>query len=106
MHETLAKHTDDRSDSSTLADDALLQEIGYKPSFKREFTNLSTVRSCVPTIFPAYLWPNMLADKLRVQYHGPLLERRDDIQHAAALRRARLRDMVLDPRLVHVPHAR
>ncbi|GJE92871.1 amino acid permease [Phanerochaete sordida] len=43
MHDTLTKHTDDRSDSSTLADDALLQEIGYQPSFKREFTNLSTI---------------------------------------------------------------
>ena len=34
------------SDDHSLSndDDILLEEMGYKPSFKREFTNISTVR--------------------------------------------------------------
>lgn len=92
-----------RSAESTLDDDALLREIGYKPSFKREFTNLSTVRPRAALRRPA-LTPR--TDQLRVQHHGPLLERRDDVQHAAALRRPGVRDVVLAPRQRHVPHAR
>lgn len=90
-------------------DDALLEQIGYQPSFRREFTSLSTVGRAAPLLAertraePLYLLPT---DKLRVQCHGPLLERRDDVQHAAVRRRACVRDLVLDPRLVHVPHAR
>ena len=34
---------DNASVSSTLDDDRVLQEIGYVPSFKREFSNLATV---------------------------------------------------------------
>ena len=29
--------------NSTLDDDRVLEQIGYAPSFKREFTNLATV---------------------------------------------------------------
>lgn len=36
---------DNESVNSTLDDDRVLQEIGYVPSFKREFSNLATVRS-------------------------------------------------------------
>ena len=41
---------DGSSVDSTLEDDRILQEIGYVPSFKREFSNLATVRvrSAVP----------------------------------------------------------
>ena len=38
---------DNRSVSGStteLEDDKLLEDIGYKPSFKREFSNLATVR--------------------------------------------------------------
>ena len=35
---------DEKTLSSTLADDKLLKELGYVPSFKREFSNLATVR--------------------------------------------------------------
>lgn len=38
---------DDQSVSSTLDDDKLLEDIGYVPSFKREFSNLATVRLLV-----------------------------------------------------------
>lgn len=38
---------DDQSVSSTLDDDKLLEDIGYMPSFKREFSNLATVRFSV-----------------------------------------------------------
>ena len=34
---------DNQSVSSTLDDDKLLEDIGYMPSFKREFSNLATV---------------------------------------------------------------
>lgn len=34
---------EDRSSTDTLDDDALLNEMGYKASFKREFTSLSTI---------------------------------------------------------------
>ncbi|PSR79926.1 hypothetical protein PHLCEN_2v6827 [Hermanssonia centrifuga] len=34
---------DDQSISSTLDDDKVLQDIGYVPSFKREFSNLATI---------------------------------------------------------------
>ena len=37
--------TGDPASKNMLDDDALLNEIGYKASFKREFTSLSTVRS-------------------------------------------------------------
>ena len=33
----------DESLSSTLDDDKVLQDLGYVPSFKREFSNLATV---------------------------------------------------------------
>jgi hypothetical protein len=35
---------DNQSVSSLTDDDRVLQEIGYVPSFKREFSNLATVR--------------------------------------------------------------
>ena len=35
---------DNRSVSSTLDDDKVLEDIDYVPSFKREFSNLATVR--------------------------------------------------------------
>lgn len=38
-----AAYADDRSVSSVLDDDRMLEEIGYKPSFKREFSNLATI---------------------------------------------------------------
>lgn len=43
-----AAFVDNESVSSTLDDDRLLQEIGYVPSFKREFSNLATVRALLP----------------------------------------------------------
>jgi hypothetical protein len=39
---------DSASALSTLDDDRVLEEIGYVPSFKREFSNLATVRSYSP----------------------------------------------------------
>lgn len=39
---------DGSSVDSTLEDDRILQEIGYVPSFKREFSNLATVRPLFP----------------------------------------------------------
>ena len=39
-----AAFVDNESVNSVLDDDRVLQEIGYVPSFKREFSNLATVR--------------------------------------------------------------
>lgn len=50
--------------------------------------------------------PLARTDQLRVQHHGPLLERRHHLQHANARRGACIRDVVLGPRFVHVSHAR
>ena len=97
---------DNASVNSTLDDDRVLQEIGYVPSFKREFSNLATVRPPLPFTRPRFAQQVPNVDQLRVQHHGPLLEHRDDVQHAAAARRARVRHLVLDPRRVHVLHAR
>ncbi|PSR79928.1 hypothetical protein PHLCEN_2v6829 [Hermanssonia centrifuga] len=35
---------DAKSMSSTLEDDKILKELGYAPSFKREFSNLATAQ--------------------------------------------------------------
>ena len=41
----MANPRDSHSDSSTFVDDDReLAALGYKPSFKREFSNLATVR--------------------------------------------------------------
>ena len=90
------------SDSSS-ADDNKLLEIGYVPSFKREFSNIATVRVQYPM---NELLADFPADQLRVQYHGSVLEYRDHIQHALDSGRSRLRDLVLDPGGDDVLHAR
>ncbi len=42
----LASKSDDvHSVASTDEDDKVLEQIGYVPSFKREFSNLATVRT-------------------------------------------------------------
>ena len=70
---------DNRSvDDSTLDDDKLLEDIGYVPSFKREFSNLATVRfpRVSRAIDQALMSDRVSAtptDQLRVQYYGPLL---------------------------------
>ena len=61
------------SDNSADDDNKLL-EIGYVPSFKREFSNIATVRTSSP---PASLTVSDIpADQLRVQHHGSLLQYR------------------------------
>ena len=35
---------DDTTLAGSVADDKILRELGYVPSFKREFSNLATVR--------------------------------------------------------------
>lgn len=52
---------DNASLSSTLDDDRVLEEIGYVPSFKREFSNLATV-SLIHVL--SRTWAEYLADKL------------------------------------------
>ena len=39
---------DNGSVTSSLDDDRLLEDIGYVPSFKREFSNIATVRIQYP----------------------------------------------------------
>lgn len=97
---------DDYSLSSTLDDDRVLQEIGYAPSFKREFTNLATVS--LSLVF-AYIeiasdqFPFIVhvIDKLRIQHYGTMLERRYDVQHTIANRRTLVGVLVLAIGLVH-----
>ena len=43
--------------------------LGYKPSFKREFTNLPVVRLLVSSIFFKYLCKRFL-DQFRIQHNG------------------------------------
>lgn len=40
-----SKSNDVHSIASTDEDDKVLEQIGYVPSFKREFSNLATVRT-------------------------------------------------------------
>ena len=97
------------SEGSSLDDDNKLLEIGYVPSFKREFSNIATVRAaafCLAVVCRVPRRDRAPADQLRVQHHGPVLERRDDFQHAADTRRAVVRDVVLDPGGGDVLHAR
>ena len=52
-------------------DDKLLEEIGYVPSFKREFSNLATV--CPFRFYPADLLTRPIykfLDQLRFQHYG------------------------------------
>ncbi|KIP02545.1 hypothetical protein PHLGIDRAFT_122382 [Phlebiopsis gigantea 11061_1 CR5-6] len=77
----------DRATSSTNQDDdILLQEMGYVPSFKREFTSLSTISFAFSIMG--------LCSSIATTFSP------------AAVRRARLRDMVLASWLLHVPNAR
>ena len=90
---------DTRSIASTSEnsadDDNKLLEIGYVPSFKREFSNIATVRTSSP---PAFLTiSDIPADQLRVQHHGSLLQYRNDLQYPSHSRGASVGDMVLDP---------
>ena len=89
------------SDSSS-ADDNKLLEIGYVPSFKREFSNIATVRVHYSM---NELLADVPADQLRVQYHGSVLKCRDDFQYAASPRRTCVGYVVLAPGVVHVPNA-
>lgn len=91
------------SASDSSADDNKLLEIGYVPSFKREFSNVATV--CRPFAIADRL-TDRTADQLRVQYHGSLLEYRDHLQHTLATWRSRLRNLVLDSGGDDVLHAR
>lgn len=94
---------DDHSVSSTLDDDKLLEDIGYVPSFKREFSNLATVCfSASPGAIDSVEQILLFADQLRVQYYGTVFECRDDLQHPATARWASVGDVVLDPGRVHV----
>ena len=102
---------DNRSvDDSTLDDDKLLEDIGYVPSFKREFSNLATVRfpRVSRAIDQALMSDRVSAtptDQLRVQYHGSLLVYCNDVQHSTPPRRPCICDVVLDPWRVHVLHS-
>ena len=49
-------------------EDQELVALGYKPSFKREFTNLSTVSRLLPVFFLMDSCGHV--DQLRVQYNG------------------------------------
>ena len=44
-HEKAQVDNESVSEQSLSDDDRILQEIGYVPSFKREFSNLATVRT-------------------------------------------------------------
>lgn len=102
-----ARSIKSRVASSTDDDDQMLvDQFGYVPSFKREFSSLATVRarSLFRTSRPHK--PHRQLDQFCVQHHGPLLQCRDDVQHAALHRGPRLRGVVLDPRCLHVLHAR
>ena len=99
--ETVA--VDNRSVSSTLDDDKLLEDIGYVPSFKREFSNLATVsRFCLCSTIIIDIPRIASPDQFRVQYHGALLVGRDDLQYPTTSRRPCICDVVLDPGRVHV----
>ena len=90
------------SSKSSTDDDNKLLEIGYVPSFKREFSNIATV--CLPqSLMDAYT--HFSPDQLRVQHHGALLEYRDDVQHPSHSRWTGLGDMVLDLGCLHVLHS-
>jgi len=42
----------DQAVAVEIDDDRKLEELGYVPSFKREFSNLATVRHCFPKNIP------------------------------------------------------
>ena len=44
-----------------IDDDRKLEELGYIPSFKREFSNLATVRG----LFPAIFFRTLTSNKIR-----------------------------------------
>ncbi|THG98846.1 hypothetical protein EW026_g3409 [Hermanssonia centrifuga] len=70
---------DAKSMSSTLEDDKILKELGYAPSFKREFSNLAT-------------------------YYGVVFECRYDLQHSSLTRRAGFSNLVLDLGIMYVSY--
>lgn len=93
--------SEDRAASSTgQDDDAVLQEMGYVPSFQREFTSLSTVCNFLKP--PVYLLFMCALDQLCFQHHGSVLQHRDYFQHASVVRGPCLGNMVLAAWLVHV----
>ena len=94
----------DRSWQSTIDDDVLLNEMGYKASFKREFTSLSTVSLADSHIMSGI--DLATKDKFRFQHHGFVLKRRDDFQHTLVVWWTSLSNMVLDLGGLHVSHAR
>ena len=56
-----------------IDDDRKLEELGYIPSFKREFSNLATVRGSLSHVFarsPPMESVESHSDQLCVQYHG------------------------------------
>jgi hypothetical protein len=61
-------------------DDRVLEEIGYVPSFKREFSNLATVNIGI-TFGLVFRATEKVADLVRLQYHGPLLQCCYHFQH-------------------------
>ena len=92
-----------------LADDddrLLVDQFGYVPSFKREFSSLATVRARAVLLSCSASRALRRVDQFRVQYHGPVLQCCDDVQHAAAHGGPCLRRVVLDPWCLHVLHAR
>ena len=96
---------DDTTLAGSVEDDKLLRELGYVPSFRREFSNLATVRDiCVQQILQCLT--SLDVDKFRVQYHGSLLQYRYDLQYTTSARRAVLSDLVLDIGSMHVLYPR
>ena len=91
------------SDNSTDDDNKLL-EIGYVPSFKREFSNIATVRTPFLRLSPMTF--DVDPDQLRVQHHGSLLKHCYNLQHSSDPRWTRLGDMVLDSGGDDVLHSR
>lgn len=110
------KHSKSKDDyaqsvSSTDDDDKVLQQIGYVPSFRREFSNLATVRPEItrPSVFRGtkkLSMVNVRTDQLRIQYHGSLLQYRNDVQHPADVGWTCIGHLVLDSRRMHVFYPR
>ena len=100
------KSTDTPSISSSDDDDKVLQEIGYVPSFRREFSNLATVSKIIFCSHDRNSFTRPCSDQFRVQYNGSMLQYRDDLQHTTSTRRAIFSDLVLDIGSMHVLYPR
>ena len=66
-----------------IDDDRKLEELGYIPSFKREFSNLATVRGSLSHVFvrsPPMVTVESHSDQLCIQYHGIFISPKEETQ--------------------------